>query len=149
MSQVKEFNLFEMDEETGEVQPVRSVRLIKGSQLGRGWFVMYDKAIDILLERNASPTVWKVYFKLLRLHGYDSSLRVQKEWLIKELGVDRNAFYKALTWLKDNNFISETESMGQTAFVLNPNFSARGTKPLKQRKALWSFSVSDPSYSAV
>lgn len=139
---VKEFSLFDIDEETGEVSPVSDTKQFKGSPLGKGWFAMYDKAIDKLLESGAPPTAWKLYFKLVRMNNFkENEVRCQKTWLIKELGVTRNAFYNALKWLVDNHFVKETTSMGQGAFIVNPDFSARGTKSLEGRKALWTFSV--------
>lgn len=140
MAIIKEFNLFELDEDSGEVSPMGSTRVYKGSPLGKGWFIVYDKAIDALLEREAPYTAWKLYFKLIRMHDYGTELRCQKKYLIKELGVTPTAFYNALRWLKENNFVTETTVMGQGAFVLNPDLAGRGSKSVKTRRGLWSLS---------
>lgn len=138
MSIVKQVSLFEFDHDTGEATPLRSSTVIKGSELGGDWIVVYTKAFEELLDKGASFSALKLYIKLLAMQTYDEEIVVSKKWLRNELGLCKEAFYAALKWLKDENFVFEGEKLGQGTFILNPAHTAKGTKSLKRRKVMWS-----------
>lgn len=141
MSIIKQVSLFKEDKETGEILPLSSSTMYKGSQLGDDWIVVYTKAINKLLESQASYTALRIYLKLMALQTFGKTIKIQKKYLYEQLGLCRNAFCKALKWLKDNDFLQEVEEEGQSAFLLNPNVTTRGTDSLSAKKLLWSMNL--------
>ena len=135
---VQEMNLFELDDETGELTPLSHSSKIKGSQFGEGWIVVYKKSLDKLVDEQAPYTAMKIYCKLMGMQDFGPEIRVQNKFLYESLGITAKAYYKALKWLEDRHFIKRTVALGQNAFVLNPSYTACGKSSLDRRKFLWS-----------
>lgn len=141
MPLVKQTNLFNVNSETGELEPVSSATHYKGSMLGDDWVVVYTRALERLLELNASYTALRIFLKLMSLQTFGKTVKIQKKYLYESLGLCRNSFCKALKWLKDNNFLKELEEDGQNAFLLNPEVTTRGTDSLPGKRLLWSMKL--------
>ena len=139
MGIIKELSLF--DSETGELLGEHT--FIKGSPLGEGYVVIYTKAIQYLLESNASYTAIRIFLQLMSMQDFGVEIIASKKYLYTKLGICKNAFFKAISWLKQHNFIIETTSLGNTAFILNPNVTTCGTKSLAQKRQIWSLSSAD------
>lgn len=135
---IQEFNLFELDEETGEVTPLSHSSKVKGSQFGEGWIVVYKKSLDKLIDERAPYTAMKIYCKLMGMQDYGSEIRIQNKYLYESLGITAKAYSKAIKWLEERHFIKRTTTMGQNAFILNPSYTACGKSSLDKRKFLWS-----------
>lgn len=143
MSIVKETSVFDVDVDTGEITPLSSSRLYRGSMLGDGYIVVYKNALNALLEKGASYTALRIYLKIMSMQTFGSKVVIQNKYLYESLGICRNAYYAALNWLVDNNFIKKDSENGINAFVLNPKHTACGTASLKKRTALWSMTAKE------
>lgn len=140
MSLVKEITLFDLDKETGELVPMSQTTKYEGTELGDDWIVLYKKALDKLLGMNVSGSTLKLFIKLLSMQDFGKEIVVSKKYLRESLQMPKSTFTMSLTWLKEHDFVKETTSMGNQAFVLNPKVTACGKKALKERKAFWSMS---------
>lgn len=145
---IQEFNLFELDEETGEISPLSHSSKVKGSQFGEGWIVVYKKSLDKLIDEQAPYTAMKIYCKLMGMQDYGAEIRIQNKYLYESLKITAKAYAKAIKWLEERHFIKRTTVLGQNAFILNPSYTACGKSSLDRRKYLWSMKAPLPTASS-
>lgn len=143
MSLVKEINLWNVDEDTGEITPTASHRVYAGSELGDDWVVMYKKPLARLVDEGASYCALRIFLKLASMQDFNKDIVVSRAWLRKELNMGKNTFLEAIQWLSDKNYIKEGEFQGNHTFVLSPHATTCGSKNLKRRKAIWSITAED------
>lgn len=138
MSLVRETHLLDVNVETGEVTPLSSSRTYRGSMLGDGYIVVYKSALERLLSEGASYTSLRIYLKLMSLQNFGAKVIIRNKYMYESLGICERAFYKAMKWLIENDFVKKSDENGYTAYLLNPKHTACGTASLQTRSKLWS-----------
>lgn len=124
---ITQLNLFNDDGE------VISKITMRGSPLGKDWFVMYEEGVRLLISQAPDFITMKVYLQLSTMQSYDTYIITNIKHLSKVLKVSYVSVWKSIKWLKKNNYIEQKMVNGQTAFVLNPSVANKGRKSLKEK----------------
>lgn len=122
----------EFDAETGEVY---KEFVTFGTQNGEGWLIMYRKGLTDL-SKNAPMSALKVFLNLSARQPFEGGIKVSKKAIADELEISRTVVWQGFKWLKENNYIKERKTDGQTEFLLNPNVTTCGRKR-KEKIKLW------------
>ena len=97
--------------------------------------VYRDTFMQLLLEAPDFVTL-KVFGALMTKQEFEGGIKTTKKAIADKIGASRTAVWQALKWLKENHYIKETKTDGQTEFLLNPNVTTCG-KNKKTKMELW------------
>ena len=121
------------DADTGEI--IRD-SLSYGTQNGDGWMIVYKDAYMQLLRETANPTILRIFGSLMTKQTFDGGVKSTKKAIYDELGIERTSAWKAFKWLKENHYVKEIKTNGQTEFLLNPSVTTCG-KNKNEKIILW------------
>lgn len=120
--------------DTGEV--VHHTTTI-GSQLGKGWVVMYtDRTTEFICSCPSSVTV-RVFFLLAMGQKFDNHGMITTKKAVQEkLGISKQTCLEAFKYLKEHFIINECKIDGVTEYMVNPALVMVG-RDKKRREQEW------------
>jgi len=120
--------------DTGEV--VHHVTTI-GSQLGKGWVVMYkDRTTEFICSCPSASTI-KVFFLLAMGQKFDNHGMITTKKAVQEkLGITKQTCLEAFKYLKEKFIINECKVDGVTEYMVNPALVTVG-RDKKAREKEW------------
>ena len=121
-----------VDPDTGEILH-ESVNY--GSQNGEDWVIWYREAL-MNLALDAPLSAWKVFAILASKQEFEGGIKTTKQAIANELHISYENVMRGFKWLKENHYVKETKTNGQTEFLLNPNVTTCG-KNKKAKIELW------------
>lgn len=120
--------------DTGEV--VHHTTTI-GSQLGKGWVVVYtDKVTEFICSCPSASTI-KVFFLLAMGQKFDNHGMITTKKAVQEkLGITKQTCLEAFKYLKEHFIINECKVDGVTEYMVNPALVMVG-RDKKKRQEEW------------
>ena len=121
-----------IDDDTGEI--IRE-SLKRGTQNGGGWVIIYRDAL-LELGRTAPLTAWKVFASLGATQDFEKGIKTTKRAIAEKMNMSYNNVMRGFNWLKENGYIKERKTDGQTEFLINPDITTCGRNK-KKKFELW------------
>lgn len=105
------------------------------SQCGKNAILMNERFIA-QLAMEAPLVAWKVFAILASKQPFEGGIKITKQAVSEQLKISYDNVIRGFKWLKENNYIKERKTDGQTEFLLNPNVTSCGRKR-KEKIKLW------------
>ncbi len=120
-------NLITVDQDTGEVIPGRTVHLPVKVRVGDYVAVMQEAALAVALDREITPTAFRVLKYLESKLGYENAILVAQGDIVKILGIAQPQVSRAMKLLLRKGIIERIECpVLKPVYRLNPNYGWRG-----------------------
>src|SRR2546430_295915 len=90
-------------------------------------FIRQEAALAVSLDREITPTSWRVLIYLTSILGYENAILVGQREISIELEIDRSQVSKAFKLLRSKGIIELIECPLKPVYRLNPHYAWRGT----------------------
>jgi len=97
------------------------------SELGKGWFAMYQDALDWLADTKFKNEEYRILMKLLSKLDFHNYIRITQTEIAKELNMNQSAVARAIKGLIDYDVIRKGPKAGNAnTYRLNPYMAHKG-----------------------